>query len=576
MHRPSVFSFLSFCLVLLFPVAAPAAHSTFPQMVAAGDVTSDSVVLWARVSSKGPVLFYVVGSGTPPPPLRVARVVVKDPTVPAKVDIGGLQDGTTYDYYAFAPSGESLHGTFRTPAASGHHGLDFGVSGDWNGQLAPFPAVKNAAARDLDFFVEHGDTIYADFQSPAVPLAQPTTLPEFRAKHAEVYSTIRGLNSLGELRASTAVFAMWDDHEVMNDFAGGAPPSSDARFAAYAGTYINDTSLFATGLEAFQEYNPVRKEAYPDSSDARTSGKARLYRYRTFGSDAAMFLLDQRSFRDQELVNPNPGSPSDILRFLLQSFDLNPNFTPAPHRTMLGSAQLADLENDLLDAQARGITWKFVLDPDAIQNLGLLAAADRWEGYARERSELVGFINTNGIDNVVFVTADLHGYVVNNITYQIAPGTAQIPTGAFEVITGPVALSPPLGPAVVAGALAAGLIDSNQKAFYDSLPVVYDSDSNVDDKDDFVKYLADQMLVQLGYDTIGLDGSGLNATLESGDYVGVHAYGWTEFQIDAETQRLTVTTWGIPWYTQAQMAADPDGIIGQTPAVISRFHVDPM
>jgi phosphodiesterase/alkaline phosphatase D-like protein len=571
MHRSFVLTLLSLSFGLLFSVAALAAHPSLPQMVAAGDVTTDSVVLWARVSSKGPVLFYIVGSGTPPPPVRTVRAVVKDPTIPAKVDIGGLQEGTAYDYYVFAPSGESLHGTFRTPASAGHHGLDFGVSGDWNGNLAPFPSVKNAAASDLDFFVEHGDTIYADFPSPAVPLAQPTTLDEFRAKHAEVYSTIRGLNSLGELRASTAVFAMWDDHEITNDFAGGAPPASDPRFSSYPGAYINETPLFATGLEVFQEYNPVRRETYPDSGDPRTSGKARLYRYRTFGSDAAMFLLDQRSFRDQELVDADPSSPPDILRFLLQSFDL----TAAPHRTMLGSAQLADLERDLLDAQARGITWKFVLDPDAIQNFGPLAAADRWEGYARERSALLGFIGANAIDNVVFVTADLHGTVVNNITYQVAPFAPQIPTSSFEIITGAVAVSAPLGPTFVDAAYAAGFITPAQKAGYDALPVVYDSDSIVNDKDDFVKLLANQLIAGLGYDPIGLDGSGLSATLDFGDYIAVHAFGWTQFQIDAQTQRLTVTTWGIPWYTAAQMAADPDGIIGRTPTVISRFHVDP-
>ena len=41
------------------------------------------------------------------------------------------------------------------------HGLRFGVAGDWRGELAPYPAISNVAGRNLDFFVEHGDTIYA-------------------------------------------------------------------------------------------------------------------------------------------------------------------------------------------------------------------------------------------------------------------------------------------------------------------------------------------------------------------------------------------------------------------------------
>ena len=116
-----------------FLVAVPlslVAQPSLPQMVAAGDVTTDSAVLWARVSSKGPVLFRVIGRGTPPPRVHNAHFVVKDPTIPANVEISGLQDGTTYDYTVSAPSGESLHGTFRTPAAVGRKGLHFGVSGN--------------------------------------------------------------------------------------------------------------------------------------------------------------------------------------------------------------------------------------------------------------------------------------------------------------------------------------------------------------------------------------------------------------------------------------------------------------
>ncbi len=569
--RPQLISALT--LILALPLAA----QIFPQGIAAGDVRSDSAVLWAHSSKSGEVRFVVVERGMWPPFVKVATTHVDDANVPAKVEISGLNDGANYVYFVIGPDGAREAGHFRTPSAPGaRHGLHFGVSGDWRGELAPYPAAKNAAAKDLDFFVEFGDTIYADFPSDAVNKPQATTLAEYRAKHAEVYAAKNGMNTLADIRRSTAIFATIDDHEVTNDFAGGAPASSDPRFGTSTGL-INQTPLFQTGMQTFHEFNPIRLETYPASADARTAGRPKLYRYRTFGSDAAMFLLEARSFRDQELAPANPLSSTDVARFLLQSFDFDPatQRPAATQRTLLGSQQLADLKNDLLDAQKRGITWKFVLVPEPIQNFGVFAAEDRYEGYARERSEVLDFIQTNKITNVVFVTADLHGTTVNNLTYQKLPGTPQIATDTFEIITGPIAFDAPLGPTVIGIAVQLGLIDAQSKGFYDALPVAPDPDDTPNDKDDFFKSLLNAQLAPLGYDPVGLAGSPINATLVSGDYVSAHTYGWTEFTIDPVSQQLGITTWGIPAYTRAQMTASPSEVTGRQPVVMSRFTVTP-
>jgi hypothetical protein len=80
----------------------------------------------------------------------------------------------------------------------------------------------------------------------------------------------------------------------------------------------------------------------------------------------------------------------------------------------------------------------------------------------------------------------------------------------------------------------------------------------------------------LGYNPVGLqDADLLDAELIQGNYVAVHYYGWTEFEIDAETQRLHVTTYGIAPYTQAELDADPDAITARTPEVVSEFVVTP-
>ncbi len=530
-----------------------------PNRVAAGDVNQNSAILWARARTPGSMFFEV---STDPFFNNVQAIIsqnVSEPRQPAKVEVKGLNPGTRYFYRATDAAGSSSQGTFKTAAAPGvASGLRFGVTGDWRGELSPYPGIANAVNRNLDFFVAHGDTIYADYASPVVPKRQAETLDDYRKKHREVYKERFGLNSLGQLRSTTSTFATIDDHEVINDFSGGAPISSDPRFGPGSGL-INDSALYETGMKVFQEYNPIRDEFYGSSSDSRTSGERKLYRYRTFGKDASLIVLDNRSFRDApvpEVTNFN--DLAQVQAFLAGSFN--------PNRTMLGKTQLADLKRDLLDAKNQGITWKFVMVPEPIQNLGLAFASDRFDGYAAERSEILNFINQNQIDNVVFVAADIHGTVVNNLTYQTSPTGPQIPTTAFEISTGSLAFDAPFGPTVVDLAAQLNLLPKDQAALYNSLPIPA--------KEQFMEGLLNSQLRPFGFDPVGLQGSPIRANLLQGGYLATSTYGWTEFEIDRSTQQLKVTTYGIPPYTEAEMNADPN-IVKRTPGVVSQFTVDP-
>jgi alkaline phosphatase D len=528
--------------------------------VASGDVSQTSVILWAHSQNPGDVLFEYTTSPDFSSFLGSLKATVTDPALPVKVEVSGLTAGTRYYFRVTDSAGKAARGTFRTPASLGvHAGLKFGVSGDWEQFLAPFPSIKNAAERQLDFFVLHGDTIYSDAPSPDVSARQATTLAQYRAKHNENYSTRYGMNTWTELRASTAAFAMIDDHEVTNDFAGAAETGSDARFDRN-GKYLNETNLFKNGLQAFQEYMPIRAETYGDTGDPRTVGKPKLYRFREFGSDAALFLIDERTFRDAELKSP----PLDQLMDPAQANAfLKATYTPG--RTMLGKVQFDLLKADLLKAQADGVTWKFILNPEPIQNFGLLNAQDRYEGYAAERAELLEFITTNQIHNVVYITADFHCTFVNNLIYQKAPESPMIKTDSWEIITGPVAVDKPFGPLVIQLAMSTGLMTQAQKALYDGLPMAA--------KDALVQTVVNVLLARFRYDLIGLDNSGIDATLLKGGYSATHSYGWTEFDIDADTQDLLVTTYGIPWYTQAQLDANPEKITALTPQIVSQFRV---
>ncbi len=552
-------------IALVGAIPAGALAGELPHGVAAGDVSTRSAVLWARSEVPGRLSFEI----STRPNLRGARRVprlVEDPEVPVKAFITGLRPGITYYYRATDADGNTSRGRFRTaPALCDETGLRFGVSGDWRGELGPYPAIRNVPQRDLDFFVLHGDTIYAEnYSLPGTPTAQ--TLPEYRSKYQETLSEHLGLNAWKDARASTAILATIDDHEVINDFAGGTAPITDPRFDN-RGAYVNETERYRIGLQAFEEYMPIRAERYGMTGDPRTAGKIRLYRTRFYGNAAMVAVLDARSFRDAGLAPvANPADPAQVGAFLAGSFN--------PARTMLGAKQFADLKADLLRAKRLGVAWKFVMVPEPIQNLGVLAASDRYEGYAAERNALLSFIEDNAIENVVFVAADIHGTLTNNLTFQTAPFTPQIPTRTWEISTGAVAFDAPLGSTLVDLATGLGLLTPPQRDFYASLPVAGDADTIPNDKDDFVRGLIDPQLAPLGYDTLGLAGAPVPATLQDGDYIAAHTYGWTEFEIDKVTLELTVTTYGVAPYSFADLASRGPEIAARAPAVVSRFKVD--
>jgi myo-inositol-hexaphosphate 3-phosphohydrolase/phosphodiesterase/alkaline phosphatase D-like protein len=547
----------------------------FGNGVASGDTTQTTTVLWTRSTFTGTIYFDVSTSPTFQSIVGTWTATATDANLPVKVQIDQLDPNTTYYYRAIhAQSGSSATGTFSTAAAVGTRaGLRFGASGDWRGEIAPYPAIANADERNLKFFIELGDTVYADVASPALRNPDGTrknqaeTLAEFQTKHNEVYGSRFGENYWADLRRSTSIIATIDDHEVTNDFEGGALASSDPRFKdSTPGRLINDTVLFDNGLQAFQQYNPIRDDFYGQTGDPRTAGERKLYRYATYGSDASVFNLDARSFRDAGLPEvTNTADPVQVGTFLAASFN--------PNRTMLGRTQVNDLKRDLLDAETKGVTWKFVVVPEPMQNLGVLAASDRFEGYAAERTEILKFVNDNQIQNVVFIAADIHGTLVNNLTYQTAPGQAQIGTSAFEITTGSVGYDAPFGPTVADLAQAVGLLTPAQRAVYDALPTA--------GKDAFIKQLTDGGLQALGYDPVGLNNNlgvangRIDATLLQGDYVATHVYGWSEFTIDQATQKLTVTTYGIPPYSEAELLANPAAIINRQPSIASQFEVNP-
>jgi PhoD-like phosphatase len=301
--------------------------------------------------------------------------------------------------------------------------------------------------------------------------------------------------------------------------------------------------------------------------------KPDIYAYNTYNKDAAIFSLDTKSFRDAQLPEIiNPRDRNQISEYIALSFDINPTTGDATaRRSLLGSKQLEDFKRDLLKSQQDGITWKFVMAPESIQNISVVGASERFEGYNSDRSEILKFINDNKIQNVIFVSDNIQGTVVNNLTYQQSPGTPQIGTGAFEITTGSVENNKLFGPIVVDIATKADLINPLQRALYNFLPIAYDSDNLLNDKDDVIKQALNAQFKFLGYDPIGLNNNLpvaddlIDAKLLKGDYISAHTYGQTTFDINEETKKLTVTTYGAPYSNSTESGG----------LIVSQFEVTP-
>ena len=90
---------------------------------------------------------------------------------------------------------------------------------------------------------------------------------------------------------------------------------------------------------------------------------------------------------------------------------------------MLGAAQKRWLFDGLLSSSA---LFKFVATPVPLYGGG----SDRWDGFPKERAELLRFIAINNIRGVVFLSADMHYAAVTKIPS---------PKGLKEITAGPLA-----------------------------------------------------------------------------------------------------------------------------------------
>ncbi len=434
-------------LILALFLAAPGGPKPsveFTHGVASGDVTHNSAVLWTRVDQKAKLTVEV--STNPAFPkrgtLKETVSATADNDFTAKVVVAPLMKDDTYFYRFRSGRTVSEVGTFRTPdLPTREMDVSFAYSADSDGtNVDGTPGFNNFEVLDAirleapDFWVYLGDTIYSD--SGLRPGGPATTLDEYR----DAYKVNREIAALPDLLAAVSTYAIWDDHEVLNDFDGQTV----------------DPARFAIGREAFLEYMPIQEGNL--LQDPACAGDP-LYRVFPWGEDVDIIILDGRSCRSADvtlscLVEIAPGVfqpdlaptlPPPVreafgallpppLNLLLQSEPpegcLAAIFDPS--RTMLGAVQKAAFKDALLNSDAK---FKFVMNGPPIQQFYALPY-DRWEGYGAQRNEILNFIRSNNIDNVTFLSTDMHANLINEVSIDRFLDPAPI---ANEFVTGPIA-----------------------------------------------------------------------------------------------------------------------------------------
>jgi alkaline phosphatase D len=393
----------------------------FADGVISADPTPSSVALWTRVDDaegSGRILLEVARD----PGFR--RVVARKqiPTSGAvnhavKAQVSGLKAHEQYFYRFATATRDSPVGRFRTAAPAGSsEPVRFAYFSCQDYTHGFYNAHELLAGEDLDFVVCLGDYIYAEtYHSKAGTktavrddrigrtsrseshLREAITLDDYRAK----YSLYRSDPALRAVHQRFPMVYVPDDHEVVDNYAGAEPDAGLAPEKQYS------AQRKKVARKAFFESNP----RFPAN---------RLYRSLTFGRTVELFVMDQRTYREDQPCGDAVAPPCE-------------DWTQP--RTLLGTQQLAWLKSGLSRSKA---SWKIMANEVTIMPTVVLGGSyftyDPWQGYPTERESLLKHIDDENIRDVVFVTGDIHTFIAGDVRREMGNGK----TVALEFVGGSI------------------------------------------------------------------------------------------------------------------------------------------
>ena len=425
------------------------------QGVASGDVTDDSAVVWSRSNREAQMhVEYDTNSNFSQPRSTDATTIGNQTTdYTSHVKLEGLSPDTLYYYrvwFSTLPLSQAnkttslasdiLAGSFRTsPSASlpSNKPISFIFAADLGGQKhcrqvdkGGYYIFEKMKELSPDFFIANGDMIYAadkcpvqgpsdewknipgNFSGVADPEINWTNTEQVRDTYLKHWQYNRADPYLQSFLQNTSMYSQWDDHEVINDFGALWP---------YWNPFNKDregySNIVNEGRKVFFDYSPI---------DRNLDQNNRIYRSFNWGPNLDLFILDGRSYR-------SPNSMAD---------------TPENNKTMLGTEQLEWLEQGLMNSSA---IWKVISSDVPISvptgaNASILGR-DGWAngnetnfssetGFERELQQLLNFLDDSNIENVVFVTTDVH--FPANILYDLDANNDGDKLIFHELISGPL------------------------------------------------------------------------------------------------------------------------------------------
>ena len=410
--------------------AARAAVDPFALGVASGDPGTDGFVLWTRLV------------GLRAEPLQAAAVVVRceistDPAFrvivrtgrglahperahAVHVEVAGLPAGRPHWYRFHALGATSPVGRAATePQVADRMRLAVTSCQHW--EQARFGVYRDIVAAEPDLILQLGDYIYEqsypggrrvrDFGAP-----EPRDLGGYRQRHA-LYKTDPDLQTA---HRACPWLVTWDDHEVLNDYAGlanrdGLPPALFAprRAAAY---------------QAYFEHMPIRPSLW------RGRREPRLYRAVDWADLASLSVLDTRQYRS----TPPCAAPNVARNVRLDACAQ----AAAPARTIMGATQERWLSGRLARERCRWsvLAQQVFFAPLWLDGTRRSTFSDQWDGYAANRDRLLTELGRPTIRNPVVLSGDVHSFWVNDLN-----GRNGSPIGSEIVTSALGAASPPVG-----------------------------------------------------------------------------------------------------------------------------------